>query len=560
MVVRKSDSACREAGMGAAGQWDYVIVGAGSAGCVLAERLSASGRHRVLLLEAGGRDRNPWIHVPLGYGRTMFDRKVNWMFETEPEPALDNRRIKVPRGKVLGGSSSINGLIYVRGQREDYDIDWRGAGNPGWGYDDLLPYFKKAQHQERGADEWHGVGGPLHVDDLREPHPLAEAFFSAAERVGIRRNRDFNGATQEGVGYFQATVRRGLRCSAAVAYLRPARKRPNLQIITDASATRILFDGLRATGVAWLRDGVQSEARATREVILAAGAIQSPQLLQLSGIGPAELLRAHGIPVVKDAPGVGGNLQDHLQGRLILECRDPITLNDDMKSYLRMMRVGLAYALSRKGPLGWWAGIAGGFVRTRPDLDRPDGQILLMPFSTDRVDPTLHDFSGMTLSICKLRPESRGSVTIKSPDPLAAPAIRGNFFTDPRDVETLVAGVKLMRRIVAEPPFAPMIVTERDPGAACASDADIAAFIRAKGITVFHPVGTCRMGSDAAAVVDPELRVQGVSGLRVVDASIMPTLISGNTNATAIMIGEKGADLILQSAERDNRPVVRAAE
>ena len=539
-------------------QCDYVIVGAGSAGCVLADRLSADGKHRVVLLEAGGRDTNPWIHIPLGYGRTMFDARVNWMFETEPEPGLDNRRIKQPRGRVLGGSSSINGLLYVRGQAEDYDA-WRDLGNPGWGYADLLPYFKKSEDQGRGPDPWHGVGGPLAVGDLPEPHPVAEAFIAAGVSVGLPYTRDFNGERQEGVGYYQATARRGLRCSARVAFLRPAKRRKNLRVITGAHATRIRFEGLRACGVAYRAGNDEREVLAAREVILAAGALQSPQLLQLSGVGPAELLRKHGIAVVSDRKAVGANLQDHLQARFILECKHRITLNDDMQSFLRMARAGLSYALFRKGPLGWWAGLAGGFARSRPELDRPDVQLLLMPFSTERLDPRLHSFSGFTLSTCKLRPQSRGTLQIRSADPLAAPAIQVNYLADPRDLETMVAAVKLVRKIIAAPPLAAITACERDPGPDCASDEDIAAFVRAKGISVYHPVGTCRMGSDAEAVVDPELRVRGVSGLRVVDASIMPTLVSGNTNAAAILIGEKGADLILESAERANWPAGKAA-
>ena len=539
-------------------QCDYVIVGAGSAGCVLADRLSASGKYRVVLLEAGGRDRNPWIHIPLGYGRTMFDARVNWMFETEPEPGLDDRRIKQPRGKVLGGSSSINGLLYVRGQAQDYD-HWRDLGNPGWGFADLLPYFKKSEDQARGADVWHGVGGPLAVGDLPEPHPVAEAFIAAGVNVGIPYTRDFNGEQQEGVGYYQATARRGLRCSARVAFLGPAKRRPNLRVVTGAHASRILFDGLRACGVAYRAAGEERQVLAGQEVILAAGALQSPQLLQLSGIGSAQLLREHGIAVVSDRKAVGENLQDHLQARFILECKHKITLNDDMQSFARMARAGLRYALFRKGPLGWWAGLAGGFARTRAELDRPDVQLLLMPFSTERVDPKLHTFSGFTLSVCKLRPESRGHARIRSADPLAPPAIQVNYLGDPRDLETMVAGVKLVRKIAAAPPLAAIVACERDPGPACASDDEIAAFVRAKGISVYHPVGTCRMGADAEAVVDPQLRVRGVSSLRVVDASNMPTLVSGNTNAAAILIGEKGADLILESAERANWPAGQAA-
>jgi choline dehydrogenase len=533
-------------------QCDYLVIGAGSAGCVLANRLSANGKYRVMLLEAGGRDSNPWIHVPLGYGKTMFNERINWMFETEPEPELANRRIKQPRGKVLGGSSAINGLLYVRGQREDYD-HWRDLGNLGWGYDDVLRYFKKAEDQQRGANPWHGVGGPLAVSDLAERHPLATGLVAAATNVGLPYNEDFNGERQEGVGFFQATVRRGLRCSTAVAYLRPARGRANLHVVANAVATRIVFDALRAVGCAYRVGNQERMAIASREVILAAGALQSPQLLQLSGVGPADVLARHGIPIVADLRGVGVNLQDHLQARLIYECNVRCTLNDDLQSWPRMLRAGMRFALKRQGPLTWWAGLAGGFARTRADLARPDVQFQLFPFSSDRVSPKLHIFSGFTILVYKLRPESRGTVQIRSADPSAPPSIRPNYLADPRDLRTLLEGVKLVRRIAADPAMAVLIKTENSPGAACTSDADLTDYIRHNGISVYHPVGTCRMGHDPLAVVDDTLRVHGLSGLRVVDASIMPDLVSGNTNAAIIMIGEKAADLILQSAEGDNR-------
>jgi choline dehydrogenase len=531
-------------------QCDYLIIGAGSAGCVLANRLSASGKHRVVLLEAGGRDRNPWIHIPLGYGKTMFDARINWMFETEPEPALAHRRIKQPRGKVLGGTSAINGLLYVRGQREDYD-SWRDLGNSGWGYDDVLPYFKRAEDQQRGANEWHGVGGPLAVSDLSDKHPLADGFVAAAMNIGIPYNEDFNGERQEGVGFFQATVRRGLRCSTATAYLKPARGRSNLRLVTNAMATQILFDGLRAIGCRYRIGNEERVVHAAREVILAAGALQSPQLLQLSGVGPANVLARYGIAVVKDIKGVGANLQDHLQGRLIYECYERITLNDDLRSLARMVRAGLQFALSRRGPLGWWAGLAGGFARTRADLVRPDVQFQLLPFSSDRLSPKLHCFSGFTILVYKLRPESRGTLQIRSAAPLEPPAIQPNYLADPRDVRTLIDGINLLRRIAADRAMASLIKTERSPGVAYASDSDITEYIRHNGISVYHPVGTCRMGHGPEAVVDDALRVRGLSALRVVDASIMPNLVSGNTNAAAIMIGEKGADLILRSTEHD---------
>jgi choline dehydrogenase len=525
-------------------QFDYIIVGAGSAGCVLANRLTESGVHRVLLLESGGRDANRWIHIPIGFGKVMFDRQVNWMFETEPEPRMNGRTIKIPRGRVLGGSSSINGLIYIRGQREDFD-GWRALGNPGWGYEDCLPYFRKAENQARGADEWHGSGGPLCVSDIKDRHPLADSFIAAGAELGIARNDDFNGARQEGLGYFQGTARNGMRCSAAVAYLHPAMKRPNLTVVTHAHANRILMEGTRATGVAYTVDGSAQQAFAEREVIVAAGAIQSPQLLQLSGIGPGELLQQHGIDVVKPLAGVGKNLQDHLQARIIWRCCDPVTVNDDLMSWRRKALIGLQYAIKRSGPLSWYAGLAGGFARTRPELDRPDVQFHFFPYSTDRTDPTLHRFSGFTMSVCKLRPDSRGTVNIKSADPFAAPAIQPNFLERESDVATMLDGLKLIRNLAAAKPLQRWIVSEYDPGADCRSDDQLVDFVRRKGITVYHPVGTCKMGSDPDAVVDTQLKVHGMEGLRVIDASVMPVVTSGNTNAPVIMIAEKAADMIL---------------
>ena len=529
-------------------QFDYIIVGAGSAGCVLANRLSESGKHRVLLLEAGGRDSNRWIHIPIGFGKVMFDRDVNWMFETEPEARMNGRNIKIPRGRVLGGSSSINGLLYIRGQREDYD-DWRALGNPGWGFADCLPYFKKAEHQTRGADEWHGTGGPLCVSDVKDKHPLADAFIDAGEAIGIGRNSDFNGARQEGLGYFQGTARNGMRCSAAVGYLHPAINRRSLTVETSAHASRILTDGTRATGVEYTQNGATHRAMARLEVIVAAGAIQSPQLLQLSGIGPGELLQRHGIEPVKILSGVGRNLQDHLQSRIIWRCTEPITVNDDLMSLRRKLGIGLKFALSRSGPLSWYAGLAGGFARTRPELDRPDVQFHFFPYSTDRIDPTLHRFSGFTMSVCKLRPESRGTVEIKSREPDHAPAIQPNFLEREADVATMLDGLKMVRQMAQAPQLARWISTEYDPGPDCSSDEQLVDFIRNKAFTVYHPVGTCKMGSDPDAVVDQELRVHGMQRLRVIDASIMPTVTSGNTNAPVIMIAEKAADMILAAPE-----------
>jgi choline dehydrogenase len=529
------------------GSFDYIIVGAGSAGCVLANRLTASGRHRVLLLEAGPADRNPWIHVPIGYAKLFSNAKVNWLYETEPEPELNNRRIIQPRGKVLGGSSSINGLVYIRGQKEDFDI-WRQLGNVGWSWDDVLPYFKKAESQQRGADELHGGDGPLSVSDQSEPHELCEAFIKAGEQVGIPRNDDFNGANQEGIGYFQMTSRKGLRCSTAVGYLRPARKRPNLTVVTEAMTSRILFEGDVAAGVVFSRNGETLVARTDGEVILASGAINSPQLLQLSGVGPAALLNGFGIDIVRDMPAVGAHLQDHFQTRMVFRCTKKITINDIMVSPLRQVGMGLKYAFQRKGPLTVSAGYAGAFLRTDPRLATPDVQVHFLNFSTNKMGEKLHPFSAFTASICQLRPESRGTVTIKSADPGAAPAIRVNYLATENDRRTMVAGMRMLRQISQAPAMADLISSELEPGPQCQSDADWLAFIRERGGTIYHPTCTCKMGDAADSVVDARLRVHGLRRLRVVDGSVMPNVVSGNTNAAIIMIAEKGADMILQDA------------
>ncbi|HUC50587.1 MAG TPA: choline dehydrogenase [Xanthobacteraceae bacterium] len=530
-----------------AAHFDYIIVGAGSAGCVLANRLTASGRYRVLLLEAGGRDSNVWIHIPLGYGKLFDNPRVNWLYKTEPEPELDNRRVIQPRGKVLGGSSSINGLLYIRGQHEDYD-HWRQLGNAGWAFKDVLPYFKRAEDQQRGADELHGVGGPLAVSDVSEPHPLCEAFIEAAVQAGYPRNDDFNGATQEGAGYFQLTTKNGRRWSTAVGYLRPARKRSNLVVVSDALATRVLFSGRRAIGVEYRQGNTTHTAYADGEVILSGGAFNSPQLLQLSGVGPANLLRDHGIAVIADMPGVGSDLQDHLQIRMQYHCTAPITMNDVINDWRHRYTEGLRYLVSRKGLLTIGAGYAAAFIRTRPELATPDVQIHFLIFSADSAGATLHPFSGFMASVCQLRPESRGFVHIKSADPMMPPAIQPRYFTAQNDRDTIVAGLKALRGIMNQKVMRQYIAEELQPGECCVSDEDFLAFSRATATTVYHPTSTCRMGSDANAVVDERLRVRGFERLRVVDASIMPSVASGNTNAAAVMIGEKGSDMILQDA------------
>jgi choline dehydrogenase len=524
--------------------WDYIVVGAGTAGCVLANRLTEDGRHRVLLLEAGPRDSNPWIHVPLGYGKLFNERSVNWMYESEPEPTMNGRRIFTPRGKVLGGSSSINGLVYIRGQREDFD----GWGIPGWRFDDLLPYFKKSEDQGRGADAWHGVGGPVAVNDLPDRHELCDAFIDSAAALGVPRNPDFNGARQEGAGYYQATTKNGRRASAATGYLRPAMRRANLRVEVEALAGRVLFEGRRAVGVEYRRGGATRVARAGREVILAGGAFNSPQLLQLSGVGPRALLEQHGIPVVHDAPGVGEDLQDHLYVRTFWRCNRPITLNDDMASRWRQMRIGLQYLLARRGPLTVSAGYAAAFIRTRAGLARPDGQIYFINFSTAKRGGVLHPFSGFTVSLSQLQAESRGWVRIRSADPAAPPAIQYNYLSAENERRSMVEGLKFVRRLVNTAPLAGYVAEEVQPGPRVQSDADWLAFGREAGDTVFHPSSTCRMGEDARAVVDARLRVRGLEALRVVDASILPAVVSGNTNAAVFALAEKGADLLRADA------------
>lgn len=529
-------------------EFDFIVIGAGSSGCVLANRLSADARHTVLLLEAGGPDKSPWIHIPIGYGKTIFDSRINWCYETEPEAELTGRRVYWPRGKVLGGSGSINGLIYIRGQREDFD-GWAAQGNPGWSYDELLPYFHKSEHQVRGPDAFHGVSGPMWVSDLSEHHPLCEAFIASAHQLRIPLNPDFNGEHQEGVGYFQLTTRRGVRSSPASAYLRPARARTNLTVSVRSLARRVLFQGQRAVGVEFeTGDGIHL-ARARREVLLSGGAINSPQLLMLSGIGDASELAHFGITAVAHLPGVGRNLQDHLQARIVFKTKRPITYNDVFNNPLRTLQAGLQWALLRRGPLTVSAGQAGAFVRVMPEAERPDAQFHFITFSADRPGKGLHKFSGFTVSVCQLRPASRGSVELVNADPRAAPRIHANYLSAPGDLEVLREAVRLARRIARTPPLADLIAEEFLPGAAEDDDSALGAFIRSTAITIFHPVGTCAMGCGEDAVVDHNLRVRGVEGLRVIDASIMPTLVSGNTNAAAVAIGEKGAELVLQTAE-----------
>lgn len=531
-----------------ADQFDYIIVGAGSAGCVLANRLSADPSKRVLLLEAGGRDLNPWIHIPVGYFKTMHNPATDWCYLTEPDPGIAERRLQWPRGKVLGGSSSLNGLLYVRGQAEDYDR-WRDLGNPGWGFDDVLPYFKKSEDQEMGESHYHGVGGPLKVSNLRLRREIAERFIEAAVQVGIPHNPDYNGATQEGVGYFQQTAYKGFRWSTARGFLRPAKKRPNLETRVRVHVSKVLFEGKRAVGVEYLQGGTTTQVKANAEVILAAGAIGSPQILQLSGVGSGEHLQGLQIPLVHALPGVGEHLQDHLQIRLVYKTRLR-TLNDEVNNPLNKLLIGLQYMLFRSGPLTLAASQVAAFTRTDPSVARPDIQFHMQPLSADKPGEGAHKFSAFTASVCQLRPLSRGWIRINSPDPLQHPQIQPNYLSAEEDQRVAVGGLKVARRIAAAPALAPHIIEEFVPGSHYQSEPELLEAVRHYSQTIYHPTSTCRMGQDEQSVVDVRLRVHGLAGLRVVDASIMPEIVSGNTNAPTIMIAEKAADMILEDSRR----------
>jgi choline dehydrogenase len=528
--------------------FDYIIVGAGSAGCVLANRLSEDADVNVALLEAGGADRNIWIHIPAGYYRNIMNPAVTWQFPSGPEPHLDNRVINWPRGRVLGGSSSINGLLYVRGQTQDYDV-WRQLGNVGWSHADVLPYFKRAEDQVRGEDDTHGEGGPLGVDDVRMDNPLCEAFLQSCIADGIPFTRDFNGSNQEGVGYYQLTNRGGRRCSTAVGYLHPVKHRKNLHVITHALTERVDLVGRRAMGVVARIKGRPATLRARREVILAAGAIGSPQILQLSGVGPGRVLQAAGVTVHYDLPGVGENLQDHYQVRPMYECNAPGSLNDVWHSRWLQFRTGLDYVLRRRGILTIGAGVVGAFIKSHPSLETPDLQIHFIPLTAEGPGQGLHPFPGVIVSMCQLRPESRGHIRITASDPAAKPRIISNYLAAETDRRVMLEGVKIARRIVSRKPFADLVVREMAPGPEARTDDDLMSYVKAKGTTIFHPVGTAKMGRDQMAVVDERLRVHGIAGLRVVDGSIMPTLVSGNTNAPIIMIAEKASDMIRVDAK-----------
>jgi choline dehydrogenase len=531
--------------------YDYIVTGAGSAGCVVAARLSESGRHRVLLLEAGGKDRSVWIHVPMGYSKLYANAQYNWMYETEPEAELQGRALFQPRGKVLGGTSSINGMLYIRGHPADYD-DWQRRGCTGWDWNSVLPYFKMSEDQERGANAFHGVGGPLHVSNHPFRLKLAEHWIAAAIEAGLPANDDFNDGEQDGAGPFQSTTSRRRRWSTAAAYLDPARNRPNLTIATNAHATRILIDNRVAVGVAYVANGVARTARARNEVIVCGGVFNSPQLLQLSGLGPGPLLQQLGIPVIRDMPAVGADLQDHFCVRFQFRCTQPITLNDVANSFWRRSIAGLQYALFQRGPLASNGIAAGAFARSSPRQERPDLQLNFTAWSfagRDSKGVYPHPFSGFSVNAVHLCPDARGSVRLKSPDPTSPPAIRFNFLRTPYDVQATTSGMRMVRKIAQQPALAPYIAEEVLPGPGVNTDAEFEDAIRKYGVSNLHPVGTCRMGSDEDAVVDPRLRVHGIGHLRVVDASIMPSVPAGNTNAPTIMIAEKACEMIIEDAQ-----------
>ncbi|MEL7547739.1 MAG: choline dehydrogenase [Pseudomonadota bacterium] len=535
--------------------FDYIIVGAGSAGCVLANRLTEDGKSNVLLLEAGPKDTSLMIHIPVGYATTLKDPKVNWMYETEPDPGTNERVHTWPRGKVLGGSSSINGLLYIRGQRQDYD-GWAQLGLRGWSYDDLHPYFVRSQNQERDDFEGHGKGGPLNVSDVTESHPVSDAVIEAGKALGLPQ-RDLNGEDQEGVAYYQLTVKNGRRWSAAVAYLNPAKSRRNLQIETEALAAKVTFDGKRATGIEYTQNGVRKTAKARREVILSGGAINSPQLLELSGIGAPDLLKARGIEIVSALPGVGENLQDHFViGNRYRMTKDAPSVNSQSRG-LALVGEVFKFLTQRKGLLTLSAAHIAAFVKTRPELATPDVQFHILPATMDQAlmaetgDMQLEKEPGITIAPCQLRPESRGSVHIKATDHAVYPAIMPNYLSDPLDEQTAVAGLRWARKFAEQPVLAKYIEHEMEPGDTIQSDEELLAYARETGGTIYHPVGTCKMApeGDTMGVVDSELRVRGVEGLRVVDASVMPRLVSGNTNAPTIAIAEKASDLIRAAAK-----------
>ena len=528
-------------------EFDFVVIGAGSAGCAVAARLSENGRYSVAVLEAGGRDSTPWIHIPVGYFKTMGNPVTDWCYYTEPDPGLNGRSIAWPRGRVLGGSSSINGLLYVRGQRQDFD-HWRQLGNTGWGWDDVMPYFKRAENWEGEAGDVRGKAGPLNVSKSQLSRDVIDAWGEAAIAAGYKRNPDYNGVDQEGVGMFQMTMKNGQRCSAAKAYLAPARKRKNLEIITHAHTTKIIVKNRRAVGIVAKINGIETEVKARREIVLSAGSIGSPQILMLSGIGDGTKLGEHGIAAISELAGVGMNLQDHLQARPVFKCTAS-TINTETRNIFQKLGIAFEYATRRTGPMAMAASLGTAFLKTRPELETPDIQFHLQPFSATRPADGPHRFSAFTASVLQLRPESTGHLELASAHYGDYPKIHPNYLATKTDCDTLVDGIRIARKICNTEPVKQLITSEFSPGDAVSDDYEgLLEWARNSATTIYHPTGTCKMGTDKMAVVDPSLKVYGIKGLRVADASIMPTITSGNTNAPAIMIGEKVADMILKDA------------
>ncbi len=532
-------------------EFDFIIVGAGSAGCVLANRLSANGKYKVAVLEAGGKDTYPWIHIPVGYFKTMSNPKTDWMYTTEPDPGLNGRSLRWPRGKVLGGSSSINGLLYVRGQAQDYD-GWRQLGNTGWSWDDVAPLFKRSETYENGTkeDELRGGDGPLSVSDTTVTRKCVDDWLTAAVNCGYKRAKDYNGADQEGVSLFQLTTRNGRRCSSAVAYLNPAKSRDNLTVLTRCAVEKLTFEGKRCTGLIANHNGQRVTMTAHKEVVLSAGALASPQILMVSGVGSADELKPLGIDMVHELKGIGKNLQDHLQARPVYKTSLP-TINTEVSNIFKQALIGMQYVATRKGPMAMAASLGTGFLKTREDLDVPDIQFHIQPFSADKIDEGAHKFSAFTASVLQLRPESVGHLELASADMRDYPKIHPNYLATKTDCDTIVEGVRITRKITATAPIAQHVTSEHTPGPSVGDDYDeILEWVRNTSTTIYHPTGTCKMGVDDMAVVDPRLKVIGMEGLRVADASIMPIIVSGNTNAPSIMIGEKASDLILEDAEK----------